>query len=449
MDVRSQEIKNLLWKEVASKSTSAAIGFSLVALVIYFYHFQLSAMKFYLQFASLMAIAASMGRIWISKRISDSKSVSNENLNILRITIWFNSLSWSVIFTLGAYELNSNGFHFVLLMTIMTSFLAASIVTLAYDKTIFFPFQILLIVPLAVVALYQTLNGSNPMAHFLIYYYAIFLFYQLKQYRDYRAQLMQRFTYQLDLEDSYSELKKGQTALIEQTSQLIHASKISALGDMAGGLAHEINNSLMVILGSTQQVQRRLSKSESMTPEIENKFRQSTNSIMRIKSVIEGLKQFSLQMGPQPKEDIALKEIIDRTLSYTAELLKAHEISFNIEEIPDIQIHCHPFQITQILFNLIKNADDAMVDAVAENRWVRIIFQFEGECILIKVFNGGAKVSSENIQKLFQPFFTTKDVGLGKGLSLSVSKGIAQEHKGDLYFEKNLYTTFVVKLPKL
>lgn len=449
MDVRSQQIKNLLWKEVASKSSSAAVAFTVISLVVFFYHFQLVQMKFYVQLACVTAVAVNILRIWISKKIGKLDFISDQDLNLMRLTIWCNAICWSVIFSLGAYELNSEGFHFVVLITIMTGFIAASIVTLAYDKTLFFPYQIITLVPLSGVALYESINKTNPMAYYLAINYTIFLIYQLKQYRDYRAQLMQRFNSQLDLEESYIELKKSQAALIEQTSQLIHASRISALGDMAGGLAHEINNSLMVILGSTQQVQRAIAKTSAMTPEIETKFQKSTNSIMRIKSVIEGLKQFSMQMGTQPKEDIPLREIIERTLSYTAELLKAHETNFSVDEIPDIKIHCHPFQITQILFNLIKNADDAMVNSKAQDRWVKILFAEEDECILIKVINGGAPVGPEIIDKLFEPFFTTKDVGRGTGLSLSISKGIAREHKGDLYFEKNLYTTFVLNLPRL
>lgn len=449
MDVRSQQIKNLLWKEVASKSSAAAIAFSLIALVISYYHFQITEMKIYVQAACMSVIAANMIRIWIARKIVSLDIVSDKDLNILRSTIWLNTVSWSVVFSMGAYELNSDGFNFVVLVTVMTGFIAASIVTLAYDKTLFFPYQIITLVPLMGISLYQSISGSNPHAHYLTINFFIFLFYQMKQYRDYRSQLMQRFNYQLDLEDSFKELKKSQATLIEQTSQIIHASKISALGEMAGGLAHEINNSLMVILGSTQQAQRELSKSEQLTPEIENKFRQSTSSIMKIKSVIEGLKQFSLQMGPQPKEDIPLQEIIDRTLTYTSELLKAHQTTFTVEEIPDVKLHCHPLQITQILFNLMKNADDAIIKSRTQGNWVKISFESENEFILIKVMNGASVVSPENVQKLFQPFFTTKEVGQGTGLSLSISKGIARDHKGDLYFEKDDFTTFVLKLPKI
>lgn len=447
MDVRSAQIKNLLWKEVASKSSTAAIAFSTFAIFIYIYHFHLIQTKFYIQIASLGVIVSNVVRFWISKKIIARNKVESDQLNILRLSIWMNTIAWSAIFALGAFELNSNGIHFIILITIMTGFLAASIVTLAYDKTIFIPYQLVTLVPIMGIAAYQTYTGTNPLAYFLVINYTIFILYQMKQYRDYRTQLMQRFNYQLDLENSFVELKKSQTALIEQTSQLIHASKISALGEMAGGLAHEINNSLMIILGSTQQIQREMVKTSAISPDIENKFRQSTASIMKIKSVIEGLKQFSLQMGPQPKEDVPLREIVERTLSYTAELLKAHLTKFDIENIPDVSIHCHPFQLTQVLFNLVKNADDAIVNSPPEGHWVKIQFERDGECILIKVVNGGAVVLEENVQKLFQPFFTTKEVGQGTGLSLSISKGIARDHKGDLYFEKSKNTTFVLKLP--
>lgn len=447
MDVRTKQIRNLLWLEVASKSLSAALAFSIFAIVIFFYHFNLTAYRIPVQIACVGVVLANIFRIWISKKIMALKNVDQWNLNVLRTSIWLNTLAWSCIFSFGTLELNLMSHDFAFLITIMSGFLAASIVTLAYDKTIFFPFQLIILIPLISISFYQKITGANDVGHYFSFFLIIFLIYQFKQYRDYRTQLMQRFNYQLDLEESFKELKKSQTALIEQTSQLIHASKISALGEMAGGLAHEINNSLMVILGSTQQAQRELSKSERLTPEIENKFRQSTTSIMKIKSVIEGLKQFSLQMEPQPKEDIPLQEIIDRTLTYTSELLKAHGTTFTVEEVPEIKLHCHPFQITQILFNLIKNADDAINNSPAGGHWVKIKFESEGGFTMIKVINGGSVVSSENVQKLFQPFFTTKEVGQGTGLSLSISKGIARDHKGDLYFERNNFTTFILKLP--
>lgn len=447
MNDRQSQIRNLLWKEVAHKSVPAAIAFSFVGIFVYFYYFSLNEFKLPIRIAVICVVIANIMRIIISRKISKLSNNFEKEINILRCSIWLNSLSWSVIFSLAAWGLNSSGWHYAIMVTILTGYVASSIVTLAYDRSIFFPFQVLMLFPVIGISSYQYMKGQNPYAHYLVITYCICYIYQIRQYKDYRFGLMQRFNALLDLEFSFKELKKSQNSLVEQTAKLIHASKISALSNMAGGLAHEVNNSLMIILGSTQQIQRELAKSDQQSPAIMEKFRQSTEAIMKIKGVIEGLKYFSMEMEPQPKEIVSLKEVIDRTLSYTHELLKAHEIKFTSSEVPNVNILCHPFQITQILFNLTKNADDAMINLPPESRWINFEFVSYPDYILIKVANGGPQISPEYHMHLFQPFFTTKEVNQGTGLSLSTSKGIAMDHKGDLYFEDNQNTTFVLKLP--
>lgn len=447
MNDRQNQIRTLLWKEVAFKSTQATVAFSIVAIFISIYRFGLEDKYYAMRAACALAVLANIFRFIVSKKILATKGSLDHEINLIRLSIWLNSVSWGVIFALGVWSLNGSGWHYGILVSILTGYVASSIVTLGYDKTIFYPFQILLLFPIIIISFYQYWSGQNPYAHYLTFMFGIFFVYQLRQFKDYRAGLMQRFNALLDLEFSFKELKKSQSSLVEQTAKLIHTEKISALSAMAGGLAHEVNNSLMIILGSTQQVQREMEKGQTATPFITEKFRLSTEAIMKIKSVIEGLKYFSLEMEPQPKEIVPLKEVIERTLSYTHELLKAHDIKFTSSAIPDVKIYCHPFQITQILFNLTKNADDAMVNLPAESRWLNYEFVTYPDYILIKVSNGGPQIPPELHMRLFQPFFSTKEVNQGTGLSLSTSKGIAMDHKGDLYFEDNQNTTFILKLP--
>jgi signal transduction histidine kinase len=447
MNDRQTQIRNLLWKEVALKSRPAAFAFSCIAVFIFFYYFELREYKNIIRTACVFVFLANIMRFWVSRKIHTAKDSFEKEINLIRSSIWLNSLSWSVIFAIGAYGLNSSGWHFAIMVTILTGYVASSIVTLSYDKSIFYPFQVLCLFPVIIISLWQYFSGLNPFAHYLVITYSVCYLYQIRQYKDYRFQLMQRFNALLDLEFSFRELKKSQSSLVEQTAKLIHASKISALSAMAGGLAHEVNNSLMIILGSTQQIQREMNKTDVISPSITEKFRQSTDAIMKIKGVIEGLKYFSLEMEPQPKEVVPLKEVIERTLSYTHELLKAHDIRFSSSEVPDVKIYCHPFQITQILFNLTRNADDAIMNLPSEKRWLKYEFVMYPEYILIKVMNGGPQIPPELHMRLFQPFFSTKEVNQGTGLSLSTSKGIAMDHKGDLYFEDNQNTTFVLKLP--
>ena len=334
------------------------------------------------------------------------------------------------------------------MITLMTGFITASIITLSYDKMIYFPFQILILTPMLVNSFYLYYSGKNEVGLIFGVFFCFYFFYQVRQYKSYRSQLIERFNNQIDLKLSYDELKRNQEAFVEQTAKLLHASKISALGEMAGGLAHEVNNSLMVILGSTQQIERQMKTKHLMDQALQGKFDQSTNSIMKIKTVIEGLKQFSLQMEPSPKEATDLNELIQRTLPYCQELLSAHNVRFEIDSIPEVLVKCQPFQIIQILFNLTKNADDAMMRLQNDKKWIRYQFDTDKEFVYISVKNGGPKIAEENIDRLFQPFFTTKDVGQGTGLSLSISKGYAMDHKGDLYLDTHQHdTTFVLKLP--
>lgn len=437
-----------MWKEVAAKGTTATLAFSFFAIFCFFYHFGDLPSKDIIRAACILILLANMLRFWVSKKIGPEIVATKKNKELLKISVWINSIGWSAIFSTVALESSHEPFAFGIMITLMAGFLTSSIVTLSYDKSIYFPFQYIILIPLITTFLYSYYAKVNPNGVYLAMFFAFYFFYQLKQYRIYRQQLIERFSYQLDLEVSYEELKKGQKAFVEQTAKLIHASKISALGEMAGGLAHEVNNSLMVILGSTQQIERQLKNKGSMDETVKSKMEQTTNSIMKIKTVIEGLKSFSLQMEPSVKETTELKELVQRTLLYCQELIHAHGIKFEISDIPDVQIKCQPFQIIQILFNLTKNADDAVSGLRPADKWIKYEFEVKGHDVFIRVKNGGAKIPHENVERLFQPFFTTKEVNQGTGLSLSIAKGLAMEHKGDLYYAPEFgNTTFTLKLP--
>ena len=445
---RQDQIKNLMWKEVAGKGTTATLTFNFFAIMVYFYHFGNLPSVELIKGSCLLILLANILRLWISKKMISKSLITKENQNLLRFSIALNAIGWSVIFSTVTLQATNNPMPFAIMITLVAGFLSASIVTLAYDKMIFFPFQLIILVPMNVIFIYLYLTGKNTEGIYFSLIFTFFFFYQLKQYLEYRKQLTQRFNYQLDLEVSYNEVKKDQKNFINQTAKLIHASKIAALGEMAGGLAHEINNSLMVILGSTQQVERQIITNGMMDSIIETKMNQTFKSIMKIKSVIEGLKSFSLQMEPAQKEVVSLNDIIQRTLLYCQELLSAHKVRLETDAIPEVKLKCSPFQIIQILFNLTKNADDALMNAEGIDYWIKYHFKVKNDFLYISVSNSGPLISQEKVEKLFQPFFTTKDIGLGTGLSLSISKGFALDHKGDLYLEGNsINTTFTLKLP--
>jgi C4-dicarboxylate-specific signal transduction histidine kinase len=119
-----------------------------------------------------------------------------------------------------------------------------------------------------------------------------------------------------------------------------------------------------------------------------------------------------------------------------------------MDDPPYVTVKCHPMELTQAMFSIIKNADEAVMKSDPKDRWIRISFTSTAEKIVIKIINGGRIIDPKVRQKIFQPFFTTKEVGEGTGLSLSIAKGIFREHGGDITLQESAeYTCFLLELP--
>ncbi len=300
-----------------------------------------------------------------------------------------------------------------------------------------------------IIAAIQGIIFNNPAYFLITFTIVVFNLYQARQYKEYRSVIFDRFNNQVELEDSNQALKESQETLINQTMKLVQASKASALGEMAGGLSHEVNNSLMVILGSLQQLERKIHQDHGAKPEYEKKMERMVAAIHKIKSVVDGLRFYSQDIEHSPRQSVALWEIMERTLNYCHEMLKAHSIQLHMELVPEAMISCQPIQITQAIFSILKNADDALMKTKdPSEKWVKIKFRKEEGKIKIKISNGGPAIEESIREKVFHPFFTTKDVGEGTGLSLSIAKGIFREHGGDILLDEGLtYTCFTLELP--
>ncbi len=444
---REKSIQELLKKEIASKSIPAAVVFAVFAIVVYFYHFHIVKFVIPVQIATFGVLLASALRIFVAKAMT-MNGAKKYYWSIIRSTVWLNMISWSVIFSLSAYELQTTGVDYCVLVTVLTCFVSASIVTLSYDKWLFIPFQVLLIFPLIIVALEQWgREGIHGLLVLAFVFFCCFL-YQLKQFKEFRFQLLSRLGYQVDLEESLNTLQLSKTELIDQTVNLIQISKASALAEMAGGLSHEVNNSLQIILGSIQQLDRNLRNDLGKEHAYESRIKNIRDAITKIKTVVEGLRHFSQQMDLAPKELCSISDIVSRSLNFSQEILRAHSIELVMGSVPSVKVICHPTQLTQVIYNLIKNAFDAVLINGDEPKWIKIDFVIQGEKLNIYIINSGKKITQDVVSKIFQPFFTTKEVGRGSGLSLSSSLGIAREHHGDLFLDTaQKHTSFVFSLP--
>ncbi|MEK6627040.1 MAG: DAHL domain-containing protein [Bdellovibrionota bacterium] len=245
--------------------------------------------------------------------------------------------------------------------------------------------------------------------------------------------------------------KKSQNAIIDQQKQaLITSAKMSALGEMAGGIAHEINTPLATISMKIEQLEEEIAAENIVATDLVQSLSTIKNTTLRIAKIIKGLRTFSKDSSRMPFEMCAVNALIDETLSFCKEKFKTHgvQIEINYNGLnPDLLIECRSVEISQVLLNLLNNSFDAV--QTLEHKWIKIEVCIWNEFIKFNIVDSGSGVSKNIQSKIMQPFFTTKEVGKGTGLGLSISSGIVESHHGKLFLDTEcLNTKFTILLPK-
>ncbi len=231
-----------------------------------------------------------------------------------------------------------------------------------------------------------------------------------------------------------------------QRSTSQHTSKMTALGEMAAGIAHEINNPLMIISGKAQKSIRSIRDGNFDTEEFKENLEKIVFTSNRIGKIISGLRAFSRNGEKDPLIRVSLKSIITDTCDLCSEKFRQNGVQLSINDFPDQVVKCRSVQISQVLLNLLNNSYDA-IQGNAE-KWIKISATVKEGHISIRVADSGRGISQEIVDKMMQPFFTTKEIGKGTGLGLSISNGIISDHKGKMYYELSEgNTSFVIELP--
>jgi PAS domain S-box-containing protein len=244
--------------------------------------------------------------------------------------------------------------------------------------------------------------------------------------------------------------KQAELLLESQKSQMLATAKMSALGEMAAGIAHEVNNPLTIINLLSTQLRERIKHGNPVSnDDLIDRLTRIEKTTERIARIVNGLRTFSRDGTADPIQEAKLDMIVTDTLNLCTERFKGHSVHLSITEIPNsLSIECRPIQISQVLLNLLNNAFDAVSTSLGE-RWVRMEIINYDHVVQIKVIDSGTGVRPEAVTRLFQPFFTTKEAGKGTGLGLSISRGIVEDHAGSITLDtKAKNTCFVVELPK-
>jgi len=242
---------------------------------------------------------------------------------------------------------------------------------------------------------------------------------------------------------------KAEFDLKASEGKLVNAAKMSALGEMAGGVAHEINNPLCTIKLMAEQAEEVLVENGGEPALALEMLLRISKTVERIAAIVQGLRTFSRNGDNDLMLAVPAKRIVEQTLALCQEKIGNRGIDLRVPAIPEnITFACRDVQISQILLNLISNACDAI--APLSERWVELSVAERGEYVEISIMDSGKGMSKKVIDKIFHPFFTTKEIGKGTGLGLSISKGIAESHGGSLLVNQNCPNTmFVLRLPRL
>ena len=253
----------------------------------------------------------------------------------------------------------------------------------------------------------------------------------------------QRYIWSL-IED-ITERRRLEQSVETERLKAIRATKLAALGELAAGVAHEVNNPLAVIEGYLE-VLRQVRRTGDLTllDEAVEKIGQATD---RAAEIVRRLRKIARDDSGAPPRRESLRRIVEQTLDLYRERLRSRGVALRLELAFDAQVLVRASEVSQVLITLINNATDA-IDGRAE-RWIELRTEARpGGRVAIRVTDSGPGVEPALREKIFDPFFTTKEVGKGTGLGLSISHGIVHDLGGSLLLDEAPGgASFVVELP--
>jgi two-component system NtrC family sensor kinase len=288
-----------------------------------------------------------------------------------------------------------------------------------------------------------------------------------------RALLCSARRYKLDLERRNEELRESKEKLERLQAQMVHSEKMASLGQLAAGVAHELNNPAGFIFGNmeilkecTSGLERLLKfyETASLSAEESAQVRRIKDEIdyentlddlcsiladchdgaERIRDVVQNLRTFS-RLDEADFKKVDIHEGLDATIRLLSRYYTSGEVELYRDYADLPLVDCYAGQLNQVWMNLLANA----AHAVKDGGDVRVTTRQEGQMAVVRVSDTGIGIAPEYLKKIFDPFFTTKPVGDGTGLGLSVTYSIIERHGGTITVESHLGvgTTFTVTIP--
>jgi C4-dicarboxylate-specific signal transduction histidine kinase len=251
-----------------------------------------------------------------------------------------------------------------------------------------------------------------------------------------------------DLRETTAEIQRREHELRDKHEQLIQAGKLATLGELATGVAHELNNPLNNIglfLGNAIDL---IELGRFDKPHILRELQNAMQQVRKAAEIISHLRTFG-RVAPATHELVLINQIIERAVSLMSEQLRLRQTRIEVDLSPKSPtIMGNAIQLEQVLINLLTNARDAM--AKSERKEIHISTRVCDDSVEVSLSDTGPGIPAGAEQRIFDPFFTTKDVGAGTGLGLSITYGIINDHQGNIQVinRPGEGATFVIQLPR-
>ena len=278
-----------------------------------------------------------------------------------------------------------------------------------------------------------------------------------------------------EIKRAYRQLHEAHEALKLTQQQLLHAEKMSSLGRLVAGVAHELNNPISFVLGNVHVLNRYTTRLRQYLDALHAEACLSNNATLnalaqklriehilkdlpflmdstiegakRTASIVDGLKRFSVLDGEE-REVVVVDAVIERAIHWVRTGMKLEfEVAF--QDCSGCAVMGNAGQLLQVLMNLIQNAYDAAYSPSGITPKLRICARCEANWVVISLHDNGPGIAPQVMSRIFEPFFTTKPVGKGTGLGLSISYGIVKNHGGTLNASNHPEggAEFVLRLP--
>jgi len=230
----------------------------------------------------------------------------------------------------------------------------------------------------------------------------------------------------------------------ERQEKLYLADRLATVGEMASGIAHELNNPLTSVIALSK-----LLKDQDLPDDMREDISSINSEAQRAAVIVKNMLTFA-RKHPAVMQLTSINKIIEDVVKIRSYEHKINNIKVQTnlsDTLPSIMANY--FQIQQVFLNIVLNAEEALHEVSSSNRFLTINTEIEDGYIKISIIDTGTGISKENMDRLFDPFFTTKGVGKGTGLGLSICYGIISSHKGRIraQSEMNRGTTFIIELP--